>query len=83
MRLPARVFLEEVRKLLAESLDFGSVAYQDVRIVGMMQSVVLVVILSVVETFQGHDLGDDRMMKHPGCVELRDVLRGDLPLGLV
>jgi len=81
--LLSRIFLEQVGKLLAESFDFGPVADQYVGIVGIVQSVVLMVGLSVVETLQGHDLGDDRFMKHAGCVELRDIFGGDLPLGVV
>ncbi len=37
VRLLARIFLEQVRELLAEGLDLGPVADQDVRIAGMMQ----------------------------------------------
>ncbi len=78
--LSARVFLEQVGKLFFERLDLGPVADQDVRIVRVVESVVLMVGLGVVETLQRHHLRHNGIGKHFGRIELRNVGGADLPL---
>src|ERR1700722_8142631 len=84
-RIPslALVILKQVGKLLLESFNLWPVAHQNIWIVRMMQSVVLMVSLSVVEALQRRHLGHDRLLEYPGRIELRNVFRADLPLFLV
>src|ERR1700677_5152350 len=79
----ALVILEQVGKLLLESFDLGPVAHEDIWIVRMMQSVVLMVRLSVVEALQRRHFSHNRLLEYPSRIELRNVFRADLPLLLV
>src|SRR3984957_19807009 len=76
----ALVILKQVGKLFLESLDLRPVAHQDIWIVGMMQSVVLMVRLRVVETLQRRHLGHNRLLEYPGRIELRNLFHADLLL---
>ena len=57
--------------------NLGTVADFDVGVVGIFESVVLVVVLGAVEAFERDDLGDDGMRPGVCGVELRDVGGGD------
>jgi hypothetical protein len=76
----AFVVNEEVGELGFEGFDFGVVADHDVGVVGVVESVVLVVGLGVVEAFEGRDFGDDRFGEGMRGLELGDVGCGDLAL---
>ena len=78
--LLAFVFLVEVGEFFFQRFDLGAVADHDVRVVGIVQRVVLVVVLSVVEAFVWHDLRDDGVGKCLRGVELRDVRGGNAAL---
>ena len=60
----ALVFLEQLRKLLLQRGDLRSVAHVDIRIVGILQRVILVVVLRLVKPLQRNHLGHNRLGKH-------------------
>ena len=77
------IVLEELWKLLFEGLYFRTVTHQNVRIVGVIQGIVLVVSLGIIKPLQRHNLGHDRLAKDFGCIQLRDVGVADFLLLVV
>src|SRR3954463_12548827 len=72
-----------VRKHLLEVFDLGQVEARDIGLVRMLGGVVLVIILRRIKRLRAADLGDDRLWKHFGGVELRHIGLGDLLLRVV
>lgn len=70
----------EFRELLAEVLYLGSIIHHDVRIVGMLRGVILVIVFGGVEGGIGIQLRYDRGAEDFGLIELIDVGLGDLLL---
>lgn len=73
----------EVWKLLLQVGNLWRVVIDDVRIVGMEGSIVLVVSLSGIKTLQSDDLSYDAAREDFGIVELRDIRLGNSFLLLV
>src|SRR5690348_14792066 len=67
------VLLKEFRKLLPQRFDFRAVANLNVRIVGIVIRVVLVISFRAIEPLQRCYLGHNRLRKHLRMVELGDV----------
>src|SRR5689334_19376174 len=67
----------QVRKLALEGGDLGKVVEDDVRAVGIVDEVVLMIVLGAVEGFERDDLGDDGVGEGLGCGELVHVSLGD------
>src|SRR6266852_1182370 len=63
----------EARKILFQIFQFGKVVVDDVRIVGIILEVILMVVLGGIESLEGLDLRDDRPGVDLCSVELRDV----------
>ena len=81
----ALVVLKELWELLLKGTNFGAVADQDVRVIGIMERVVLMVGLRIVEALQWDYLSDDRSWEDSRCIELSDISRGNpvlLPAGV-
>jgi len=73
----------EVGVVGLEGRDLGAVADHDVRVVGIFEGVVLVVVFGAVEAFERDDLGDDLVLPGVRGIELRDVSGGDALLVVV
>src|SRR5215467_14728276 len=63
----------EVGELLLQVLDFWRVVENDIGLVGMESSIVLMIGLGGIEALQMYDLRDDAMRKDLGLINLRDV----------
>src|SRR5437879_4161943 len=74
-RLPIRL-----RKDLFQIVHLGRIVEADVHAVRMQRRIVLVMRLRRIETFQGHHLRDNRVLKHAGSVQLFNVSLGDAQL---
>src|SRR6266404_3582679 len=67
------IFFIELGPLLAQSLYFGAIVKSNVRIVGMMTGIVLMIGLGRIEFLQLDHLGDDGLGKNFRLFELRNV----------
>ena len=67
----------EVGELLLQVIDFWRVVENDIGLVGMESSIVLMIGLGGIETLQMYDLRDDAMRKDLGLINLRNVRIGD------
>ena len=76
------MLIEQLRELLLERLDFGTVADLNVRVIGIAVGVMLVVSLGVIEAFERRDLGDDAGGEDARRIKLGDIGLAD-PLLLV
>src|SRR5712692_4346227 len=65
--------LIEARKNFFQVFQFGQIVVDDVRIIGIVFEVVLMVALSAVESLEGLNSCDDGPRIHSGRIELRDV----------
>src|SRR5215467_3619197 len=73
----------EVGELLLQVLDFWRVVENDIGLVGMESSIVLMIGLGGIEALQMYDLRDDAMRKDLGLINLRNVRIGDAFLLIV
>src|SRR3954451_2018890 len=64
---------EQIRKLLFQRFNLGTITNLNVRIFRVVQRVVLVVVLSTVEALQGRNLSNDATLKHFRTIQLRDI----------
>src|SRR5690348_15010087 len=64
---------KQIRKLPFQCFDLWTITYLNVRVLRVMQRVILVVILSTIETLQGRNLSNDASLKEFRIVQLRDI----------
>ena len=64
---------EQIRKLLFQRFNLGTITNLNVRIFRVVQRVILVVVLSTVETLQRRNLSNDPTLKHFRIIQLRDI----------
>src|SRR5215467_5045284 len=69
----SRVIHKQVRELLLERRDLGPVADFNVRIVGILERVVLVIIFSAIKTLERDNLRHDPRREDLGRVQLSNI----------
>src|SRR5437867_6253965 len=75
--------LEQVWKLLSEVVDLRQIVVHDVRLIGMLGEIILMVVLGFVESFQRNHLCHNRTSEDFRSIELIDVGIGDTLLLVV
>src|SRR5581483_5444403 len=78
----AFVLYKQIGKLLLERGDFRAIADFDVRVIGILERVILVVIFGLIEGLQRRYIGNNFVGENLGGVKLRDVCLGDALLGI-
>src|SRR6478736_953323 len=78
-----RLALIERGQRLLEVADLRQIIEGDIRVGGIPQEEVLVVVLGPEKSLQRVDTGGDRRAEHARLVELRNISDGDLSLGIV
>src|ERR1017187_2173679 len=67
------IFHEQLRKLLFQRFDFRTIANLNIGVVGIVVSVVLMIVLGAIESFERRHLGHNRLWKDLLPIELRNI----------
>ena len=71
------VLFEQLRELLLQGRDLRPVAHHDVGVIWVVQRIILMIGLSIIKPLQRNQLGDNRLRKNLGSIQLRDVVLAD------
>jgi hypothetical protein len=70
---PSTIGDVQIRKPFPQLVELGKIHQPNVHVLGVMDSVILMVSLGRVECFEGHNLGDNLVRVEPGLVELKKL----------